>query len=84
MDLTATEPHEHVVPLSDQAWGIEDDNQSQTHRLTPDCACAPFAYLRLVDGRPTGTEYRHNSSTALPVDEEALEAAQHAHINTPQ
>jgi len=76
MNLTATEPHEHVVPISDQAWGLEDGGQAQTHRLRPDCACEPFAYLRVVDGRPAGTEYRHNSFAALPVDEEALEAAQ--------
>lgn len=76
MELTATEPHEHVVPIADQAWGIGDDRQAQTHRLAPDCDCQPFAYLRFVDGSPTGTEYRHNSFAALPVDEEALEAAQ--------
>lgn len=76
MNLMATEPHEHVVPIADQTWGLEDDRRAQTHRLTPDCACGPFAYLRLVDGRPAGTEYRHNSFAALPVDEEALEAAQ--------
>ena len=79
MDLSATEPHEHVVPVSDQAWGIEDHRQAQTHRLSPDCACQPFAYLRVVDGRASGTEYRHNSFAALPVDEEALEAAQRPH-----
>jgi len=83
MDLTATQPHEHVVPISDEAWGIEDDRQAQTHRLTPDCACEPFAYLRLVDGRTVGTEYRHNSFAALPVDEEALEAAQRSSSDTP-
>lgn len=84
MNLTATEPHEHVVPISDQAWGLEDGRQAQTHRLTPDCACRPFAYLRLVDGRPAGTEYRHNSFAALPVDEEALEAAQRSHSDPQQ
>lgn len=84
MELTAIEPHEHVVPISDRAWGIEDDRQAQTHRLTPDCDCGPFGYLRFVGGRASGTEYRHNSFAALPVDEEALEAAQRPHSDPPQ
>ena len=84
MELTTAQPHEHLVPLSDQAWGIDDERQAQTHRLRPDCDCEPFAYLRLLDGRPVGTEYRHNSFAALPVDEEALEAAQRAHVDPQQ
>ena len=78
MDLAAVEPQEHVVPISDRRWGIGEADQPQTHLLTPECAYEPFAYLRIVDGRATGTEYRHNSFTALPVDEETLEAAQQA------
>lgn len=78
MDLVAIEPHEHVVPVSDRRWGIGEADQPQTHVLTADCACEPFAYLRIVDGRATGTEYRHNSFTALPMDEETLEAVQQA------
>lgn len=78
MDLEVVEPHEHVVPVSDRRWGIDEADQVQTHVLTADCDCEPFAYLRIVDGRATGTEYRHNSFKALPVDEQALEAIQQA------
>jgi len=58
---------EHVVPV----------DELDQHDLSERCACEPFVYTRLrsVD-EVVGTEVRHNSFAALPVDEEALEQVQ--------
>lgn len=58
---------EHVVPA----------DELHQHELSDNCTCKPFVYTRLRSADDVlGTEVRHNSFEALPVDEEALEEMQ--------
>lgn len=58
---------EHVVPA----------DELDQHELSEACACEPFVYTRLRSTDDVlGSEVRHNSFDALPVDEEALEQVQ--------
>ncbi len=58
---------EHVVPA----------DELDQHELSDNCSCEPFVYTRLRSADDVlGTEVRHNSFEALPVDEEALEEMQ--------
>lgn len=51
-------PVEHLLPYEAEGHVFEDD-----------CPCEPFTYVRYRDGQPVGTEVRHNSFHALPIDD---------------